>query len=75
VKGHIGLAAIGAFAGAIIGAAATVYSNYQTGFMAIGIGALVGYLVRTMGGGHTGTFGLVGAAFAIVGCGFGNILA
>lgn len=78
MKGNIVLAiaggAIGAFVGATIWAAVTVYSNYQIGFMAIGVGALVGYLVRILGGGHTRTFGLVGATFAIMGCVFGNIL-
>ncbi|MGI9592106.1 MAG: hypothetical protein ACR2P8_12110 [Myxococcota bacterium] len=67
------------FAASLVGAAAwagmTVATGFQIGFMAIGIGFLVGYAVRTAGRGVTSTFGVVGATLALVGCALGNLLA
>lgn len=65
---------IGAIIGAAIWAAITVSSGYQIGFMAIGVGFLVGVLVRAMGKGLDMPFGIIGAFFALVGCLAGNIL-
>ena len=59
---------------AIIWAAITYATSYQIGFMAIGVGVLVGYAVNYFGKGMTVTFGVVGAAFALFGCLFGNLL-
>lgn len=63
----------------LIGAAAwatfTFASGYQIGFMAIGIGFLVGYAVRATGKGITSIFGVAGAALALLGCALGNLLA
>lgn len=65
---------IGATIGAAIWAAITVSSGYQIGFMAIGVGFLVGVLVRVMGKGLDMPFGIIGASFALIGCLAGNIL-
>lgn len=73
------LGAVGGLAASLLGAAAwagiTVATGYQIGFMAIGIGFLVGFAVRTLGKGVTSVFGVVGAAFSLLGCALGNLLA
>ena len=63
-----GLAA--AIIGAIIWAVVTVATKYQIGFMAIGVGALVGFALRLGNGGKT--FGILGAFLALFGCILGN---
>ena len=70
VIGGFVAAAIGAFAWAII----TVITKYQIGFMAVGVGFLVAWAVRTLGKGHTQVFGIIGGAFALLGCLLGNLL-
>jgi hypothetical protein len=55
-------------------AVVTVSLKYQIGWMAIGVGALVGYAVRILGKGVTTTFGGIGGAFALLGCLLGNLL-
>lgn len=65
------LASVGA---AVIWALITYATNYQIGFMAIGVGILVGYAVRFFGNGLTSVYGVIGAAFAVFGCLFGNLL-
>jgi hypothetical protein len=64
-----------ALLGAALWAAITVASGYQIGFMAIGIGFLVGWAVRSVGKGVDKTFGLAGAVLALLGCAIGNLLA
>ncbi|MGH1366861.1 MAG: peptidylprolyl isomerase [Calditrichia bacterium] len=61
-----------AFLGAIIWAAITVATKYQIGYMAIGVGFLVGFSVQHWGNGKTMQFGLIGGFFALVGCFLGN---
>ncbi len=63
-----------ALAGAAIWAVVTVITGYQIGWMAIGIGFLVGYAVRAAGKGIDQVFGFAGAALALVGCMLGNLL-
>lgn len=65
------LASVGA---AILWAAITYATSYQIGFMAIGVGFVVGYAVKALGKGMTPVFGVVGAVFALFGCLFGNFL-
>ena len=67
-----GLAA--ALVGAAIWAVITALTQYQIGFMAIGVGFLVGFAVRAAGKGIDPVFGVVGAAFALLGCVLGNLL-
>jgi hypothetical protein len=65
-----GLAA--AFVGAIAWAIVTVTTKYQIGFMAIGVGLLVGLALRFGNGGKG--FGILGAFLALFGCVLGNFL-
>jgi hypothetical protein len=67
-----GLAA--ALAGAGLWAAITVVTGYQIGWMAVGVGFLVGIAVRLVGKGIDKTFGVAGALLALLGCLLGNVL-
>jgi hypothetical protein len=69
-----GLLAGGAAAlvGAGVWALVTVLTGYQIGFMAIGIGFLVGLAVQFAGKGINKIFGVMGAALALFGCLLGN---
>ena len=60
--------------GAAIWAGITVATNYQIGWMSVGVGLLVGFAVRVGGGGIDNAFGLAGAALALIGCVLGNLL-
>lgn len=60
--------------GAVLWAAITAATEYQIGFMAIGVGILVGYAVNFFGKGMTTTFAIAGAVFALFGCLLGNLL-
>ena len=64
---------IAAMIGAVIWAVITVVTGYQIGYMAIGVGFLVGCAVRFLGKGVTATFGVVGAICSVLGCMFGNL--
>ncbi len=73
---------VGAAAGlaaSLVGAGAwagiTVATGYQIGFMAIGVGLLVGFAVRAAGKGVSSVFGIVGAVLSLIGCALGNLLA
>ena len=70
VMGGIAAAA----SGAMIWAAVTYYTEYQIGWMAVGIGFLVGLAIRNFGKGVDASFGVAGAVLALVGCLAGNIL-
>jgi hypothetical protein len=76
---NLPLAAVAGLGASLVGAAlwagVTVVSGYQIGFMAIGIGFLVGFAVRSLGKGITSAFGVLGAAFSLLGCALGNLLA
>jgi hypothetical protein len=67
--------AVAAVIGASIWAAITVSTGYQIGWIAVGVGILVGYAVRIAGQGVTVAFSIIGAVFALVGCVLGNLLA
>lgn len=71
-------AIIGGIAAAILGgliwATITVATQYQIGYMAIGVGLLVGFAVRYFGSGIDQHFGFIGAFFALAGCALGNLL-
>ncbi len=62
-------------AGACVWAGVTVVSGYQIGFMAIGVGFLVGFAVRSLGKGISSSFGILGAVLSLLGCALGNLLA
>lgn len=61
--------------GAAVWAGVTVLTNYHIGWIAVGVGALVGFAVRLGGKGIDNTFGVIGAIFAMLGCALGNLLA
>ncbi len=70
IIGGIGGAAIGATIWAII----TAVTHYQIGWMAVGVGFLVGIGIRQLGRGIDKGFGVAGAALALLGCLAGNLL-
>lgn len=74
---HMGYAVFGgllaAITGAIIWAAVSVITKYQIGWMAIGIGLLVGISVRFFGAGIDKRFGYLGALLAVFSCLLGNL--
>jgi hypothetical protein len=65
---------IAAAIGAGIWMGITVVTNMHIGFVAIGVGALVGYAVRIVGNGRSMIFGIVGALLTLAGCLGGEIL-
>lgn len=65
---------LGAGVGAIAWAAISVLTNYQIGWMAIGIGFLVGKSVSYLGRGIDKHYRIIGAIFALAGCLMGNLL-
>ncbi|HXU12290.1 MAG TPA: hypothetical protein VN898_10015 [Candidatus Binatia bacterium] len=64
-------AAVGAAAWALV----TVLTQMQIGWMAVGIGFLVGLAVRKFGKGSAPSFQVLGAVLSLVGCLAGNLLA
>lgn len=66
---------VAALVGAAIWAGITVFTQYQIGWMAVGVGFLVGMALRYVGKGVDRFFGYAGAALALVGCVLGNLLA
>lgn len=71
----VGAGLVAAFVGAVAWAVVTVLTGYQIGWMAIGVGFLVGIAVRHFGKGLDTTFSIAGAALALLGCVLGNFLA
>ena len=64
---------IAAVVGAAIWAGVTVATEYQIGWMAVGVGFLVGIAIRTAGKGIDQVFGVVGAVMSLIGCLLGNL--
>ncbi len=69
-KGII-LGAVACIVGAVAWALVSVSTGYQIGYMAIGVGLLVGIAMR-QGKGITPAFGIIGAALALVSCVLGD---
>jgi hypothetical protein len=67
-----GLAA--SLVGAGLWAAISLATNYRIGWMAIGVGFLVGVAVRAAGKGVDPVFAYGGAALSLLGCAAGNLL-
>jgi len=70
----IGAGIATALVGAILWAIITVATKYQIGYMAIGIGFIVGFAVKLTGKGFDPVFGIVGGGLALLGCAIGNFL-
>lgn len=64
---------VAAVTGAAIWAGVSVATEYQIGWMAVGIGMLVGIAIRVVGKGVDQIFGVAGAFISLVGCALGNI--
>lgn len=58
---------------ALIWAVATVSTQFQIGYMAIGVGLLVGFSIRFFGAGLDSKFGYLGAILSLLGCLMGNL--
>lgn len=76
---NLGRGILAGLASAVIGATGwaiiTAIINFQIGWMAVGVGFLVGLAVQRFGKGTDPAFGFVGAAFSLLGCVGGNLLA
>ena len=66
---------VAAAVGAGLWALVTIITGFQIGWMAVGVGFLVGWAVRVAGKGTHMAFGILGAALALGGCALGNLLA
>lgn len=64
---------VAAVSGAAVWAGVTVMTEYQIGWIAVGLGFLVGVAVRAMGKGIDQVFGVIGATLALFGCVLGNV--
>ncbi len=68
----IAAGSVAALIGAVLWAVITVATGYQIGFMAVGVGFLVGFAVGKFGHGSTLPFQISGAVLALLGCVLGN---
>ena len=66
--------AVGGLIGAVVWAAVTYITEYQIGWLALGVGFLVGLGVRYLGKGIDRIFGIVGGVIALVSVALGNFL-
>ena len=66
--------AVAMLVGALVWGAISYFTQYQIGWMAIGVGFLVGLAIRFFGRGKTVTFGISGAVLALIGCLLGNLI-
>jgi len=66
--------AIAAIVGALIWMGITIATNMHIGYVALGVGALVGFAVRIVGNGRSMVFGIIGAVLTFLGCLGGEIL-
>lgn len=73
ILGAIG-GVVGGLIGAVLWAVITNVTEWQIGFMAVGVGFLVGYGVRILGRGIEKIFGIVGGAIALFSVALGNFL-
>ncbi len=75
---HLILGILAGTIAAIIGAAIwmgiTVATNMHIGYVALGVGALVGLAIRFVGNGTSMIFGVAGAVLTFLGCLAGEIL-
>jgi hypothetical protein len=67
--------AIAAVIGAFIWMGITVATGMHVGYVALGVGALVGLAVRFVGNGRSAIFGIIGAVLTLIGCLGGEVLA
>jgi hypothetical protein len=70
----IGAGVLSAVGGSVVWAVLVGLTGYRLGILAIGIGTLVGFCVRTYGRGRTEVFGVIAMLCAAFGCLLGDIL-
>jgi hypothetical protein len=68
----LGAGVVAGLIGAMLWGVITVVTEFQIGYMAVAIGAGVGFTIRYFGKGIDTIFGVSGAIIAIVSCLFGN---
>jgi phosphate/sulfate permease len=66
---------IAALIGAALWMAITVVSGFHIGYVALGVGALVGFAIRAAGNGSSFIFGVAGAVLTFLSCLAGEFLA
>lgn len=66
--------AIAMLVSAIIWGAVTYFTQYQIGYLAVGVGFLVGIGVKFFGRGKTVIFGISSAVLALIGTMLGNLM-
>lgn len=67
----VSLGVIACIVGAVAWSLISISTGYQIGYMAIGVGFLVGFAMR-QGKGVTPVFGIIGAALALLSCVLGD---
>jgi hypothetical protein len=65
---------VAAAVGAGLWALITIVTGFQIGWMAVGVGFVVGWAVRLAGKGTHGAFGIMGALLALGACAVGNLI-
>jgi hypothetical protein len=65
---------VAAALGALVWMGITVASGLHVGYVALGVGAIVGYAIRLAGRGTTPVYGVIGAVLTLLGCLTGEIL-
>ena len=65
---------IAAVVAASLWAIVTHITGYQIGWMAVGVGFIVGFVIREAGKGIEPDFGILGAVLSVLGCIMGNVL-
>jgi hypothetical protein len=65
---------VAAIVGAVLWAIVTVITNYQIGWIAIGVAFIVGWAIRTFGKGVDKFYSLMGAGLAVLSVVLGNLL-
>jgi hypothetical protein len=65
---------VAAIVGALIWMGITIVTGLHVGYVALGVGALVGVAVRFAGNGTGMIFGIIGAVLTLIGCLGGEIL-
>lgn len=63
-----------ALVSALLWAVVSASTNYQIGWMAVGVGVLVGLAIRWAGKGVDNSFGIAGSVISLLGCVLGNFL-
>ena len=69
----LGAGIVAALLGAALWMGITVVTGLHIGYVALGVGALVGYAVRVAGKGHTPVFGVMGGVLTLIGCLLGQM--